>query len=366
MSRNGSGTYSLPSGNPVVTGTTIASATHNTTMSDVATALTDSIAKDGQTTPTANLPMGGFKHTGVASGSSRTDYTSIAQLQDGGIIYVATVGGTADVITLTPSPAISAYAAGQTFRFLASGANTTAVTVNVSGLGAKDVTKRGSTALGANDLLSGCLHSITYDGTRFQLTNPGGSDTVTLAGSQTLTNKSINLANNTVTGTLSEFNTALSGADFVSLAGTETLTNKTLTSPVIAVSVTGGAVADQSDIEAGTATNMIVAPQRMKFHPGVAKAWILWATSGTTITASYNVTSVTNTGTGNETVNLNNNLSSADFAAFASANADGSNNVTINIGTKTASSVQVRLYSQQDSLTAVDSAAAQVVIFGDF
>jgi len=53
------------------------------------------------------------------------------------------------------------------------------------------------------------------------------------AATKTLTNKTINLANNTVTGTLAEFNTALSDGSFASLAGTETLTNKTLTTPVI-------------------------------------------------------------------------------------------------------------------------------------
>ena len=40
MSRNGSGTYSLPAGNPVVTATTITSTWANTTLSDIANALT--------------------------------------------------------------------------------------------------------------------------------------------------------------------------------------------------------------------------------------------------------------------------------------------------------------------------------------
>jgi hypothetical protein len=53
--------------------------------------------------------------------------------------------------------------------------------------------------------------------------------TVTDSSSTTLTNKSISLSTNTVTGTLAEFNTAISDADVASLAGTETLTNKTLT-----------------------------------------------------------------------------------------------------------------------------------------
>jgi hypothetical protein len=46
--RNSSGTYSLPAGNPVVSGTTISSATHNSTMSDIATALTDSLDRNGK------------------------------------------------------------------------------------------------------------------------------------------------------------------------------------------------------------------------------------------------------------------------------------------------------------------------------
>ena len=54
-----------------------------------------------------------------------------------------------------------------------------------------------------------------------------------LTGSETLTNKSIDLANNTLTGSLSEFNSALQSESFVGLAASQTLTNKTLTSPII-------------------------------------------------------------------------------------------------------------------------------------
>jgi hypothetical protein len=79
------------------------------------------------------------------------------------------VGGTADVITITPSPAITAYTAGQTFRFIASGTNTTNVTVNANALGAKAITKNGTNALTAGDIPSGTMVTITYDGTRFIL-----------------------------------------------------------------------------------------------------------------------------------------------------------------------------------------------------
>ena len=60
-----------------------------------------------------------------------------------------------------------------------------------------------------------------------------GADFATLAGTETLTNKTINLNSNTLTTTLAQLNTAVSDADVASLAGTETLTNKTLTSPNI-------------------------------------------------------------------------------------------------------------------------------------
>ena len=71
------------------------------------------------------------------------------------------------------------------------------------------------------------------------------------ATTDTLTNKSISLTNNTVTGSLSEFNTALSGDSFVSLTGTETLTNKTLTSPT----ASGLSLSDSSVVFEGSTAN---------------------------------------------------------------------------------------------------------------
>jgi hypothetical protein len=69
------------------------------------------------------------------------------------------------------------------------------------------------------------------------------STVATLTGTQTLTNKSVDLTNNTLTGTVAQFNTALSDDNFATIAGTETLTNKTLTSPTINNSaITGGSV----------------------------------------------------------------------------------------------------------------------------
>lgn len=177
MARDGAGNYNLPAGNPVVTGTTITSTWANSTMPDIGSALTQSISKDGQTTPTANLPMGGFKHTNVADATARTHYASYGQAQDSTPTYLTGVAGV-DTITASVT-GLAAYAAGQTFRFISAGANTGAVTLNVNAIGAKAITKQGTTALVAGDIASGVTVTVVYDGTQFQIINITGTVTLT-------------------------------------------------------------------------------------------------------------------------------------------------------------------------------------------
>ena len=99
--------------------------------------------------------------------------------------WAGTAGGSANALTLTPSPAISAYATGQCFRFLSASANTSAVTVAVSGLATKGITKNGSTALVAGDIPSGAVVTITYDGTQFQMVDVITTDFGTYTGTFT-------------------------------------------------------------------------------------------------------------------------------------------------------------------------------------
>ena len=170
MARDGAGTYNLPQP-PFVSGTVISSTATNSNNSDIAAALTQSIARDGQTVPTANLPMGTYRHTGVGNAVARTDYAAMGQVQDGAGIWCGTAGGTANALTLTPSPAITAYAAGQMFRFTAgAAANTGATTVAVSGLTAQAIQNAGA-ALTGGEIAANRQYSVLYDGAAFQLQN---------------------------------------------------------------------------------------------------------------------------------------------------------------------------------------------------
>jgi hypothetical protein len=100
MARNGSGVYSLASGNPVVTGSTISSTWANNTLNDIASALTQSWSVDGQTPVQANIPMANFKFTGLGAGTTAGDSLAYGQALNGSSL-VLTGGFTGTTATLT-------------------------------------------------------------------------------------------------------------------------------------------------------------------------------------------------------------------------------------------------------------------------
>lgn len=92
------------------------------------------------------------------------------------VAYAVDSVGT-DAYAITPSPAITAYAAGQMFTFKAGVANTGAATLNVSGLGAKSIVKNTSVALATGDILLNQVIEVVYDGTNMQIVSKTGSVT---------------------------------------------------------------------------------------------------------------------------------------------------------------------------------------------
>lgn len=184
MPRNGSGTYNRAVSDYVFD-TVISETTVNTEMDDLADALSDSLAKDGQTTPTANLPMGTYRHTGVGNASARDQYLTVDQYQDGETNWVDG-SGTADAITAAYSPAITALVDGMFLGVRATAANaTTTPTFSPNGLTARTIVKSGGGALVAGDI-AGDGHELLlrYDlsNTRWELLNPTNPSSADVSG----------------------------------------------------------------------------------------------------------------------------------------------------------------------------------------
>lgn len=68
----------------------------------------------------------------------------------------------------------------------------------------------------------------------------------------------------------------------------------------------------QADQETGTSTTVAVVPGVQKFHPSACKAWATWGVTST-IDASFNVSSITDNGAGDWTVNFTTVFSSANY-----------------------------------------------------
>lgn len=100
---NGSGVFTISgTGLPVVTGTTISSTVANTLNTDLATGLSTALCKDGQSTPTANIKMGGFKFTGLGVGTSANDSITFAQLNSASGTFTPADGSGATLTFTTP------------------------------------------------------------------------------------------------------------------------------------------------------------------------------------------------------------------------------------------------------------------------
>ena len=147
MSRNGSGTYTLPAGNPVVTSTTISSTWANNTMTDLATAMTGSLASDGQTTATGNLKMGNNRITGLADGIAASDAATVNQVPSGAL-FLLKASNLSDVANATTSRTnLVAAKSGANSDITSLTGLTTPLTVAQGGIGAA--------TLAANNVLLG-------------------------------------------------------------------------------------------------------------------------------------------------------------------------------------------------------------------
>lgn len=165
--RNGSGGYSLPEP-PFVFDTVIDETAVNNNYADIGAEITNSIAADGQTTPTANLKMGNRIHTGVGNASARDNYAAVGQIQDNAFLYAGDAGGTANALVLNVSPNVTANVEGQEVLFKAVTTNTAAVTVQVGGAPAVAGEIDGASLTGG-EIIAGKLYRTVFDGVATQL-----------------------------------------------------------------------------------------------------------------------------------------------------------------------------------------------------
>jgi hypothetical protein len=334
--RTGDDVYAQQAAAPVNVDATLFDV-HDTDLKDMINAC---LKKDGGNTASANIPMGGFTLTNLGAATTRTMPAQFAQLQDNKGQYVATVGGTADAITLTPSPVITAYVAGQRFTFIAGSANTGAATVNVSSVGVKDIKRNdgSATALSAGDIAAGSIVDIEYDGTNFLLVGVElGPD---LRAIEALSTTGILRRSGSDTWATDAGVTHLAATTANRLFGTDGSGNSGLITVGSGASLAAGAIsvdpasdtaagrieiAVQPEMEAATDLGRAVVPGRQHFHPGHPKAWgYATVSAGTpTLQTSYNLTSISDVGLGELGVVVATDFSSANWAPLCGIGATG-------------------------------------------
>ena len=204
--------------------------------------------------------------TAVALGATQGTFTGLTSLTSATLVSGT---GSANVVTIASGNLLfsgsTADANGTTLQVTDPTASRTITLPDASGTVAftsdivYPVTLDNSVTL-TNKTLA--LGSNTISGTFAQFNTAVTDATlVSTTGSETLTNKSVNLANNTLTGTFAEFNTAVSNASLVSTTGSETLTNKSLTAPVLTgSSASAGSIIFKEDTDNGTNSATLVGP----------------------------------------------------------------------------------------------------------
>jgi len=230
MSRNGSGTYSLPAGNPVVTSTTISSTWANNTLTDIATALTGSLAADGQTTATGNLKMGANRITGLADGIADTDAATVGQIPSGAL-FLLKASNLSDVANATTARGnLTAAKSGANSDITSITGLTTPLTVAQGGIGAATLT--------ANNVLLGNGTSAPQTVAPSTTGNLLTSNGTTWVSSAPPTQKVIQVVSTALTSIFSSSSTSYTDVTGLSVSITPTsATSKIL----VRVDITGGA-----------------------------------------------------------------------------------------------------------------------------
>ena len=143
-----------------------------------------------------------------------------------------------------------------------------------------------------------------------------------------------------------------------------TNTTQIATTAFVTAAVGGGSAsaASQAQQETATATDVYVSPGRQQYHPSAAKFWVMCGVSGN-ITGSYNVSSVTDGGTGIATVVIANDFTDADYCCVATCKNESAGIMATAIDNNIAGSVDIEVRNSSGTLT--DPTKFNAVGFGD-
>jgi len=120
--------------------------------------------------------------------------------------------GSANAYTVAPVPAPASYSAGLVVTLKPGNACTGASTINVAGLGTKNIKMPDGTDTAANSLVSSAVYLLVYDGTSFVIVNP------TLAAN-------FLLARGTAVASAATVDVGAATSDYVEISGTTTITS---------------------------------------------------------------------------------------------------------------------------------------------
>lgn len=292
MARNGSGTYSLVAGNPVVTGTTISSTWANNTLNDIATALTASVANDGQTPILASQNFGGFDITNLGS---------------------VTMSGTVTAKNFTGTSTGG--------RFIADFSNATVAnrflfkTSTVNSATALGIIPNGSST---NAVFALFDHTDPDNSGFFGLNTDGTNNYIDTGKTGTGTTRGFNIYTSSILAL------SISTSQICAFANSPTMpTAAPGTNNTQGASTAFVAAADALALhKAGTETVTGVKTFNAAAEPvskNITKLWCMFngTTAGTNApTAGFNVTSVTRNGVGDYTINFAITLSTANYAVL--------------------------------------------------
>lgn len=130
--------------------------------------------------------------------------------------------------------------------------------------------------------------------------------------------------------------------------------------------------ASQAQMETATATTVFLTPLNTNWHPGVCKAWVSAGVTGN-ILSSWNITSLTDTGTGDVAITIATDFSSANYACsiavqrINSTAAESNERIgTIKTGSQAAGSISLDCWDTTTTTNVIkDPTSWHATMFGD-